>query len=131
MQEYKKILISQEEVRPLAQRMRESGIPLAMIHAFLRDDGKGNVSYEYEVGSGIESYTVDGVNELPTISDIYDLGAEWPEREISELLPITFTGLDTSQRLFLPDTLIGGQGQILVLPMEKVIEKTRGKEGGQ
>ena len=84
MQEYKKIFITKDEVVPTAKRMKEAGVHLAMIHAFINKEGKGNVSYEYEVGTGIESYTVDGENSLPSIESIYDLGAQWAEREISE-----------------------------------------------
>ena len=128
MQEYKKISITKEEVVPTAKRMRESGYALAMIHGFLNDQGKPNISYEYEVGSAIESYTVDGEDVLPSIADIYDLAAEWPEREINELMGMTFEGLDTSKRLFLPETMMDGQGQIIVTPMDKLIDKAHGKK---
>ena len=53
MQEYKKIEITKEQVIPTAEKMRADGIALAMIHGFINDEGKPNVSYEYEVGSGI------------------------------------------------------------------------------
>ena len=129
MQGYKKIIITKEEVVPTAQKMRGDGVTLAMIHAYLDDEGKGHVSYEYEVGPDIESYTVEGENVLPTISHIYDLAAQWPEREIMELMDITFEGVDTSQRLFMPDTMLSGQGQILVTPMDKLIDITQ--NGGQ
>lgn len=129
MQEYKKIAITKEQVVPTAKKMREKGIALAMIHGFINDEGKPNVSYEYEVGNGIESYTVDGESVLPSISSIYDLGAEWPEREICELMEITFEGLDTSKRLFMPDNMLDGQGQILVTPMDELIDRAHGKKG--
>ncbi len=129
MQEYKKIMITRDEIVPTAERMRAANVHLAMIHAFIDDDGKPNVSYEYEVGQGIESYTVEGESVLPSIVSIYDLGAEWPEREINELMDITFEGLDTSKRLFMPDSMLDGQGQILVTPMDELIEKTHKKEG--
>lgn len=129
MQEYKKIAITKDDVVPTAKKMREQGIPLAMIHGFINDEGKPNISYEYEVGSGIESYTVDGEESLPSIAGIYDLAAEWPEREIMELMEVTFEGLDTSKRLFMPDTMLDGQGQILVTPMDDLIERTQGKKG--
>ena len=129
MQEYKKIMITRDEVVPTAERMRAANVHLAMIHAFIDDDGKPNVSYEYEIGQGIESYTVEGESVLPSIVSIYDLGAEWPEREIMELMDITFEGLDTSKRLFMPDSMLDGQGQILVTPMNELIEKTHKKEG--
>ena len=129
MQEYKKIIITKDEIVPTAERMRADNVHLAMIHGFINDDGKPNVSYEYEVGGGIESYTVDGESVLPSIAGIYDLGAEWAEREITELMDIIFEGLDTSKRLFMPDSMLDGQGQILVTPMNELIEKTHKKEG--
>lgn len=127
MQEYHKIEITKEEIVPLAKKMREEGRVLAMIHAFKEDDGTFIVSYEYETEKGVDSYTVTGENVLPTISEIYDKAAEWPEREISELLDLTFEGLDTSQRLFLPESMLNEQGQILITPMDELI--ARKKEG--
>lgn len=124
MQEYKKISIGKDEIIPVAQRMRDANVHLAMIHAYIKKDGTPNVSYEYEVGSGIESYTVEGEKVLPSISGIYDLGAEWPEREIMELMDITFEGVDTSKRLFMPESMLSGQGHILVTPMDELIKET-------
>ena len=60
MQEYKKIAITKDDVIPTAERMKKAGVALAMIHGFINDEGKPNISYEYEVGNGIESYTFDG-----------------------------------------------------------------------
>jgi len=128
VQEYKKIAITKDEVLSVAKKMKDDGIHLAMIHGFLNPDGTGNVSYEYEVGNAIHSYTVDGENVLPSISSIYDLGAEWPEREIMELMNIKFVGVDTSKRLFMPETMMDGQGQILVTPMNELIKKVKGEE---
>ncbi len=127
MQEYKRIFITKDEVVPTAERMKAAGVQLAMIHAYLNKEGKGVVSYEYMVGTGIESYTVDGENVLPSIEPIYDLGAQWAEREIHELMDITFEGSDTSKRLFMPDTMIEGQGHILVTPMDELIKKAHGE----
>lgn len=128
MQEYKKISITKDEIVPTAERMRAAGVPLAMIHGFINDQGKPNVSYEYVVANGIESYTVDGESVLPSITGIYDLGAEWPERELMELMEITFEGVDTSKRLFMPDTMLSDQGHILVTPMKELVENMQGKE---
>ena len=127
MQEYKKIAITKDDVVPTAQRMKGAGYPLAMIHGFVNKNGLPNISYEYEVGTGIESYTVDGEKVLPSIESIYDLAAQWPERELSELIDITFEGLDTSKRLFMPETMVEGQGQIFVTPMNELIDKAHGK----
>ena len=131
MQGYKKIYIKKNQIIPTAKRLRHQGVPLAMIHGYLTDDGKGNVSYEFEVGSDIVSYTVEGENVLPSISRIYDLAAEWPEREIMELMNIRFEGVDTSKRLFMPDTMFDGQGQILVTPMDKLIDITHSKPAAE
>ena len=128
MQDYKIIQITREEVLPTAERMRKEGVFLAMIHGHIEDDGSPVVAYEYEIGSGIESYQVRGEKILPTISGIYDSGAEWPEREIMELMDITFEGLDASQRLFMPESMLSGQGHIIVTPMDKLIDEAHGKE---
>lgn len=129
MQEYKQHVIKKEEVITVAKRMREIGVPLAMIHAYITDKGVPHVSYEYQSDPDIISVTVIGESELPTISEIYDLAAEWPEREIMELMPITFEGLSTEKRLFMPDNMLDGQGQILVTPMDQ-LKKMTGAEGG-
>ncbi len=126
MQEYNKISITKDEVVPLAEKMRAAGVTLAMIHAFKEDDGTANVSYEYQTEKGVDSYTVVGESVLPSISAIYDKAAEWPEREIMELMDITFEGVDTSERLFLPESMLSEQGQILITPMEDLIEKKKG-----
>ena len=123
-------MISKEEVIPVAKQMREEGVALAMIHAFIDDDGTPNVSYEYQQDPAIVSCTVVGESVLPSISEIYDLAAEWPEREIMELMPITFEGVDTSKRLFMPDNMLDGQGQILVTPMDK-LKKMTGTGGSE
>ena len=127
MQEYKRIDIGKDDIIPVAKRMRENGIPLTMIHGHIDENGKPVVSYEYEVGAGIESYTVEGEWSVPSIVSIYDLGAEWAEREIMELMEIVFEGLDTSKRQFLPENMINEQGHIIVTPMEDLINE-RNKE---
>ena len=37
-----------------------------------------------------------------------------------------FDGLDTTQRLFLPDNLLSGDGQILVTPLDELRAKNVG-----
>ena len=128
MQEYKVINITREEVLPVAEKMRADGVRLAMIHGHIDDDGKPVVSYEYEIGEGIESYRLEGEKKIPSISAIYDAGAEWPEREIMELMDVTFEGLDASKRLFMPKSKIEGQGHIIGTPMDQLIDKAHGKE---
>jgi len=128
MQEYKRISITKDEIVPLAEKMRKNGVILAMIHGYIDKNGLPNISYEYQIDPGIESYYVEGEKVLPTISHIYDLAAEWPERELNELIDITFEGLDTSKRLFMPDSMLEGQGQIFVTPMSELIEKAHKKK---
>ena len=55
------------------------------------------------------------------------MAAIWPERELNELLGIQFEGLDTSQRLFLPEDMLEtqGRGQIMVTPLSELVEKNR------
>ena len=124
MQPYEKRMITKDEVIPTAEKMRADGVALAMIHAFIDDNGVPNVSYEYQMDPSIISCTVEGESVLPSISAIYDLAAEWPEREIMELMPITFEGVDSEKRLFMPDNMLDGQGQILVTPMDKLKKMT-------
>lgn len=126
MQAYQVIPISAADVVPTAQRMREAERMLIMIHGYVNKDGKNVISYEYAVGDKIESYVVTGAETLPTISPIYSTAAEWPERELNELIGMRFDGLDTTQRLFLPDNLLSGDGQILVTPLDELRAKNVG-----
>ena len=128
MQEYRVVEITPEQIVPTAEEMRAKGVFLAMIHGHIDDDGRPVIAYEYVIDGGIESYQVRGEKRIPTISGIYDSGAEWPEREIMELMDITFEGLDASRRLFMPESMISGQGHIIVTPMDKLIDQAHGKE---
>lgn len=132
MQEYKRIDIGKDEIVPIAERMRKEGKYLVMIHAYINTDGKMDVSYEYAVEPAIESYHVVGEMKLPDIAPIYDLAAEWPEREINELFGVEFEGLDVSKRLFLPEDMLDpeGRGQIMVTPLKELVEKNITKQGG-
>ena len=125
MQEYKRIDISKDQVVPIAERMRKQNVYLVMIHAFLNKDGLLDVSWEYAVDPAIESYHVVGEMVLPSIGEIYDTAATWPERELNELFGVRFEGLDMSQRLFLPEDLLEtqGRGQIMVTPLRELVEK--------
>ncbi len=123
MQENKKFVITKDEVRQVAERMKADGRMLTLIHGYVDKEGKKVVSYDYDFGCCLETYEVSGEDSLPTISDIYDQGAAWPERELNELMGMEFEGLDTSKRLFMPENLLEGQGQILVTPLSELREK--------
>lgn len=130
MQEYRETQITREEIVPTALRMKHDGVFLAMIHGYIRTDGQVRVSYEYAVDPAIEAYYVVGETSLPSISDIYDTSASWPERELHELLGLEFEGLDTSKRLFLPEDMLEteGKGQILVKPLSELRETRENME---
>lgn len=123
MQTNTKLPITKDQVVPTARKMREEGRFLIMIHGRLEKDGTPVVSYEYDDGPNVLSYEVRGESVLPTISEIYDAAAAWAEREINELMDISFEGLDCSQRLFLPDNLLSGKGQITVTPLNVLREQ--------
>ncbi len=127
MQEYKRIDISKDQIVPIAERMRKQNVYLVMIHAFLNKEGQMDVSWDYAVDPAIESYHVVGETVLPSIGEIYDTAATWPERELNELFGIEFEGLDMSQRLFLPEDLLEtqGRGQIMVTPLSELVEKNK------
>ena len=117
MQTNKKTMITKDQIVPVAEKMRADGVQLIMIHGYLDNDGTPVISYEYSMGPMVDSYEVRGESVLPSIEPVYDLAAQWAEREITELIGVTFEGLDTSKRLFMPDNLLEGNGQILVMPL--------------
>jgi len=132
MQEYKKIVISKDQIVPIAEKMRKEGRLLVMIHGFINEEGLMDVSWDYAVDPVVESYHVIGETSFPSIEGIYDVAAAWPERELNEIFAIEFEGLDTSKRLFLPEDMLEtqGKGQIMVMPLSELREKNEYKGGG-
>ena len=132
MQEYKRIDISKDQIVPIAERMRKENRYLVMIHAFINTEGQVDISWDYAVDPAVESYHVVGETTVPSIGEIYDVAATWPERELNELFNIQFEGLDTSKRLFLPEDMLEtqGRGQIMVTHLSELVEKNR-KEAEQ
>ena len=130
MQKYKRIDISKDQIVPVAERMRKAGVYLVMIHAFIDKEGRMDISWDYAVDPAIESYHVVGEMKVPSVGEIYDTAATWPERELNELFGIEFEGLDVSQRLFLPEDMLEtqGKGQIMVTPLKELVEKNVKKE---
>ena len=130
MQEYKRIDIGKDQIVPVAERMRKAGVYLVMIHAFIDKEGRMDISWDYAVDPAIESYHVVGEMKVPSVGEIYDTAATWPERELNELFGIEFEGLDVSQRLFLPEDMLEtqGKGQIMVTPLKERVEKNVKKE---
>ena len=130
MQEYKRIDIGKDQIVPVAERMRKAGVYLVMIHAFIDKEGRMDISWDYAVDPAIESYHVVGEMKVPSVGEIYDTAATWPERELNELFGIEFEGLDVSKRLFLPEDMLEtqGKGQVMVTPLKELGEKNVKKE---
>ena len=131
MQEYKKIVITKDQIVPIAEKMRKEGRLLVMIHGFINEEGLMDVSWDYAVDPVVESYHVIGETSFPSIESIYDVAAAWPERELNEIFALEFEGLDTSKRLFLPEDMLEtqGKGQIMVMPLSELREKNEYKGG--
>ena len=130
MQEYKRIDISKDQIVPVAERMKKEGRYLVMIHGFVNKDGAMDVSWDYAVDPAVESYHVVGETVFPSIGDLYDTAATWPERELNELFDVQFEGLDMSKRLFLPEDMLEdqGKGHIMVTPLSELVAKNVSKE---
>lgn len=126
MQEFKKFPLSKNEIVRTAEKMKKEGRRLIMIHGYVDKQGQNVISYQYEVDNCIESYEITGESEFPTISGIYDLAAAWPEKELEELMGVKFEGLELKGRLFMPDTMVEGQGHILVTPLSELRQKVIG-----
>ena len=58
MQTNKKILINKEDIIPTAQRMRDEGRMLLLIHGHRDTEGQPVICYDYFVGDVFESYEV-------------------------------------------------------------------------
>ncbi len=126
MQEFKSFEIKKDEILTIAEKMKKDGRRIVMIQGYVDSSGQNVVCYQYAVDNCIESYYINGQTELPSISHIYDLAAAWPEEELFELMGIKFEGLQMRGRLFLPDTMLEGQGHIIVTPLSELREKTVG-----
>ena len=125
MQEYRKTVITKDQIVPIAERMKKEGHFLVMIHGFIDKDGQMDVSWDYAVDPAIESYHVVGETTLPSVGDIFDTSATWPERELNEIFDLQFEGLDMSKRLFLPEDMLEtqGKGHIMVTPLSELRAK--------
>ena len=127
MQEYKKTDITRDQIVPIAEKMKKAGVFLLMIHGYVDKEGQIVVTYDYQTDPTVESYHVTGEWTLPSIGEIYETAATWPEREINELFGVEFEGLDMSKRLFLPEDMLEtqGKGHIMVTPLAELVEKNQ------
>lgn len=122
------IPVKANEIHSIAEQMRADGRILTMIQGYLENDGTPVVTYDFDFGPVLKEYEIRGESTIPTISDVYDAAAEWPERELMELMKISFEGVNTEDRLFMPNNLLDGKGQILVTPMTELKEKNQPEE---
>jgi NADH-quinone oxidoreductase subunit C len=128
VQEFKSFEMKKDEILTIAEKMKKNGRRIVMIQGYVDKSGQNVVCYQYAVDNCIESYYVKGQRELPSISHIYDLTAAWPEEELFELMGIKFEGLQMRGRLFLPETMLEGQGHIIVTPLSELKEKAIGSK---
>jgi NADH-quinone oxidoreductase subunit C len=128
VQEFKSFEMKKDEILTIAEKMKKNGRRIVMIQGYVDKSGQNVVCYQYAVDNCIESYYIKGQTELPSISHIYDLTAAWPEEELFELMGIKFEGLQMRGRLFLPDTMLEGQGHIIVTPLSELKEKAIGSK---
>lgn len=111
--------IQKEKIIPRVQEVRDNGGRLVAINGYVDKDKNNVVVYTLEYDDIRKHYHVKGENELPTVTTIYK-GAQWFEEEIQEVMPLKFEGLVFSGRLFLPEEFEGGEGQILIMPLDEL-----------
>lgn len=128
MHDFCGIEITKDEVIKVAKSRLKEKRRLLMINGYINEEKENVVAYNYDIDGGVTTYLVKGENELPSITSIYGESARWPEEEIEEMMPITFSGLNRSGRLFLPEEFNEGEGQILVMPLSE-LKKYKEKDG--
>ena len=111
--------INKESILAKIQDVWDKEGRLVAINGYVDKDGNNVVVYTLEYEDVRSIYYVKGESELPTATTIYK-GAQWFEEEIQEMMPVKFTDLKASGRLFLPEEFDDGVGQILVLPLDEL-----------
>ncbi len=108
--------IKREELLPLAEKLFNEKRRLVIMNGYVDKQGNNVVAYNFDIDGNIVTYLCRGYDCLPSLTSIYKGAVQWCEEEICEMMPIEFTGLNKSGRLFLPDDF-DGTGQILVTPL--------------
>ena len=97
----------------------KNGGRLVCINGYINEQGQMIVVYTIEHDEIREILKLEDQSEIPTATSIY-IGAAWFEEEIQEMMPVTFSGLKATGRLFLPEEFKNGDGKILVLPLDEL-----------
>ena len=127
MHEFNGVEIKKEELLDVAKARLKEKRRLLMINGYINEEKENVVAYSFDINGDVTTYLVKGEKELPSITPIYGESARWPEEEIEEMMPLTFTNLNRSGRLFLPEEFKDGEGQILVMPLSE-LKKLKDKE---
>lgn len=114
----KRLIEKDELINELKSNLNKSG-RLVCINGYLDEEGKPIIVYTVEYDDNREILKLVNEDEIPTATDVYK-GAAWFEEEIEEMMPVKFSGLKRSNRLFLPEEFKNGEGKILVLPLEEL-----------
>jgi Ni,Fe-hydrogenase III component G len=112
-------ITEKEAILSKVKNVREKDGRLVAINGYVDGEGKNVVVYTLEYDDIREHLHIKDVNELPTITTVYN-GAQWFEEEIQEMMPVKFQGLNASNRLFLPEEFKDGEGQILIMPLDEL-----------
>lgn len=111
--------IKREELLPLAEKFFKEKRRLVIMNGYVDKQNNNVIAYNFDIDGNIVTYLCRGYDWLPSLTPIYKGSAQWCEEEICEMMPVEFTGLDKSGRLFLPDDF-DGTGQILVTPLSEL-----------
>lgn len=120
MHDFEGVEVKKEDILNIANKMFKEKRRLLIINGYINEDGQNVIAYNFDLGGPVRTYLLKGEDEVPSITPVYGGSARWCEEEIEEMMMVKFQGLDRSGRLFLPDELKDGEGQILVMPIEEL-----------
>ncbi|MGC9394954.1 MAG: NADH-quinone oxidoreductase subunit C [Anaerolineae bacterium] len=108
------LILAPEKVRPVIEVLMDK-FDVYHLSTITGDDvGDGvRLLYHFWSGYGITLSTLlpyDGLS-MPTLTDLIP-GAAFYEREVQEMLGVTFEGLETPSPMFLPDDWEDGGGSV-------------------
>lgn len=120
MHDFKKIEITSKDITRIAKEMLCKKRRLVIMNGYINENKENVICYNFDIDGTIDTYTIVGEKEIPSITEIYEASARWCEEEIEEMMEVRFIGLNRSGRLFLPEEFKEGEGQILIMPLEEL-----------
>lgn len=120
MHDFNKIEITSKDIIGVAKEMIYKKRRLVIMNGYINENKENVICYNFDIDGKIDTYTIVGENEIPSITTIYGASARWCEEEIEEMMGIVFIGLNRSGRLFLPEEFKEGEGQILIMPLKEL-----------